>query len=128
MITLHYLIADQKAKKKKHEFGCRIYERGEFLKYVKDFKITNKRICYLRLKAKWFSCALINLHAPTNKKTEDIKEEFYKLLEQNINQIANPDLEILMQKLVRKTYTNPLLAMKVYIMKPTTTQYLKILM
>jgi hypothetical protein len=69
------------------------------------------------VEAKWFSCALINLHAPTNKKTEEVKEEFYKLLEQNMNQIANPDLEILMQKLVQKTCTNPLLAMKVYIMK-----------
>ena len=32
---------------------------------------------------------MINLHAPTNKKTEEVKEEFYNLLEQNVNQIAN---------------------------------------
>ena len=42
-------------KAKKHEFGCRLYVRREILKYVKDFKIINERICYLRLKAKWFS-------------------------------------------------------------------------
>jgi hypothetical protein len=53
---------------KKHEFGCGFYIRGEFLKYVKDFKITNERICYLRLKAKWFTSTLINVHEPTNKK------------------------------------------------------------
>jgi hypothetical protein len=29
---------------------------------------------------------------PTNKKTEEVKEEFYNLLEQNINQIANSDI------------------------------------
>ena len=61
------------------------YIRGGFLKYTKDFKIINKRICYLRLKAKWFSCTLINVHAPTNEKTEKIKEEMYSILEQNIN-------------------------------------------
>jgi hypothetical protein len=77
LITLHYLIADQKAKK--HEFPCRFHVRGEFLKYVKGFKNINERICYWRLKAKWFSCTLINVHAPTNKKTEIVKEEFYKL-------------------------------------------------
>jgi hypothetical protein len=41
---------DQKVKN--HEFGCGFYVSGEFLKYVKDFKII--RICCLRLKAKWF--------------------------------------------------------------------------
>jgi len=79
---------------KKHEFGCGFYVSGEFLKYVKDFKIINERISCLRLKAKWFSYTLINVHAPTNEKTEEIKEEFYKLLEQNISQIARSDIKI----------------------------------
>ena len=70
---------DQKAKK--HELGCGFYVRGEFLKYVKGFKIINERICYLRLKATWFPCRLINLHVPTNEKMEEVKEEFYNLLE-----------------------------------------------
>jgi len=54
------------------------------------------------------------------KKMEEVKDE---LLEQNINQIANPDIKIILGdfnvKLVKKTYTNPPMAMKVYIMKPT---------
>jgi len=50
----------------------------------KDFKIINERICCLRLKAKWFSCTLINVHAPTNEKNGRDKREFYDLLEQNI--------------------------------------------
>jgi len=32
---------------------------------------------------------LINVHASTNEKTEEINEELYNLLEQNINQTAN---------------------------------------
>jgi hypothetical protein len=55
---------------KKHEFGCDFYVSGEFLKYVKDFKIINERICCLRLKAKWFSYTLINVPAPTNDKKQ----------------------------------------------------------
>ena len=70
-------------KVKKHEFGCGFYVSGEFLKYVKDFKIINGRICCLRLKAKWFSYTLINVHAATNEKMEEIKQEFYNFLEQN---------------------------------------------
>jgi Icc-related predicted phosphoesterase len=43
----------------------------------------------MRLKAKWFSCTLINVPTPTNKKMEVVNEELYNLLEQNINKIAN---------------------------------------
>jgi len=43
----------------------------------------------MRLKAKWFSCTLINVHTATNKKMEVVNEQLCNLLEQNINQIAN---------------------------------------
>jgi len=56
-----------------------------------------KKICCLTLKAKWFSCTLINVNAPTSEKTKEIKEEFYNLLEQNINQRARSDIKIILQ-------------------------------
>ena len=37
------------------------------------------------MKAKRFSCTLINVYAPTNEKTKEVKEKFYNLLEQNVN-------------------------------------------
>jgi len=43
LITLLFSIADQEVKK--HEFGCGFYVSGEFLKYVKEFKIINERKC-----------------------------------------------------------------------------------
>jgi len=39
---------------------------------------------------------VINVHAPTHEKTQEIKEEFYNLLEQNINQIARLDIKIIL--------------------------------
>jgi hypothetical protein len=65
------------SESKKREFDCGFYVREESLKYVENLKIINKRICYLRLKTKWFSCTLISVHAPTNEKTKEVKEEFY---------------------------------------------------
>jgi exonuclease III len=50
----------------------------------------------LRLKAKWFLCTLTNVSAPTNEKMEEIKEEFYNVLEQNINQLARSDIKIIL--------------------------------
>ena len=69
----NYTLFNSGVQNKKHEFVCGFHVRGEFLKFVKDFKITKERICYLRLITKWFSCSLINIHAPTNEKTEEIK-------------------------------------------------------
>ena len=55
---------------------------------------------------------------------EEIKEAFYNLLEQNINEIARSDIKIVLGdfQLVKKIYTNPPLAMKVYIIKLTTME------
>ena len=53
-------------------------------------------MCCLRLKAKWFLYAVMYVHEPTSKKMEEIKEEFYNLLEQNINQIARTDIKIIL--------------------------------
>jgi len=79
----------------------------------------------VRLKAKWFCCTLVNVHAPTNEKMEEIKE-FYNLLEQNINQIASSDIKIMLgdsnAKIGKENIYNPPLAMKVYIRKPTTME------
>jgi hypothetical protein len=49
----NFVLFNNGSESKKYEFGCSFYVSGEFLKYVKDFKITNERICWLRLKAKW---------------------------------------------------------------------------
>ena len=66
----NFALFNSESESKKHEFGCGFYVRGEFLKYVKDFKIINERICCLRLRAKWFLCTLINVHVSTNEKNK----------------------------------------------------------
>ena len=39
---------------------------------------------------------MINVHALTNEKPEEIEKEFYNLLEQNVNQIANSGIKIIL--------------------------------
>jgi exonuclease III len=59
----NFAVFNSGLESKKHKFGYDFYVSGEFLKYVKGFKIINERISCFRLKAKWFSCTLINIHA-----------------------------------------------------------------
>jgi hypothetical protein len=42
----NFTLCNRGSKSKKHEFGCGFYVRGEFLKYVKDFKITNEKMLF----------------------------------------------------------------------------------
>jgi hypothetical protein len=69
--------------------------KAELIKYVKDFKIINERLCWLRLKAKWFSCTSTNVHVSRNEKAEETKEDFYNLLDQIIRHIASSDIKII---------------------------------
>ena len=78
-------------------FGFRICVSSSYNSNCSVFIFySSQSYSYLRLKAKWFSCTLINVHAPTNKKNGRVKEEFYNLLEQNINQIANSDIKVML--------------------------------
>jgi exonuclease III len=55
-----------------------------------------------------------------------VKEEFYNSLEQNINEIANSDSKIILgdfnAKVSKEDIYKPPEAMKIYIIKPTSTQ------
>ena len=64
----NFVLFNSGLESKKHKVGCSFYVSGEFFKHAKDFKIINERIYWLKLKAKWFSCTLINVHAPTNER------------------------------------------------------------
>jgi hypothetical protein len=50
----------------------------------------------LKLKAKWFPRTLINVHAPTNENTEEIKKRILQFIKENINQIARSDIKIIL--------------------------------
>jgi hypothetical protein len=44
------------------------------------FEPINDRICYIELKGKWFNILLVNCYAPTENKSEKIKNAFYEEL------------------------------------------------
>jgi len=49
---------------------------------IKEFKYVNPRISTLTLKNKYVPIELINIHASTGEKYEEIKEDFYDTLEE----------------------------------------------
>jgi len=44
---------------------------------VKKLKSVNPRISVLTIKAHWFNITLVNVHAPTDDKTQEEKDNFF---------------------------------------------------
>jgi hypothetical protein len=95
LFTSYYALQKQEIIKYMKYTGCGFYVRGEILKYVNGFKFINERMLF-----EMKSCMVLLYRDKctcTNKqKREEIKEEFYNLLEQNINQIANSVIKIIL--------------------------------
>jgi len=65
-----------------HKLGTGFAIHESIIHMIKEFKDVNPRISTLTLKDKNLHIVLINVHAPTEEKDEEIKEEFYDTLEE----------------------------------------------
>jgi hypothetical protein len=58
---------------------------------VIGFEPLDMKMCYLRLKSRYFNISTINAHAPTEDKDEEEKEEFCEMLERAYDKIPAND-------------------------------------
>jgi hypothetical protein len=56
------------------QFGTGFIVKKELVKNVLGFEPYNERICMLRLKGKFHNLSIICVHAPTDDKSDEIKE------------------------------------------------------
>jgi hypothetical protein len=68
---------------------------------VKNFTPIIKRLRVIRIKGRFFSYSLINIHAPTNDSEEEAKDQFYEQLERAYAGAACPSHDV---KLAGKPY------------------------
>ncbi|XP_046986182.1 craniofacial development protein 2-like [Schistocerca americana] len=80
----------------KHEFGTGFVIHNKAANSVKEFKAVNKRISYIVLGNQESDITFINVHAPTEDKTDDKKEEFYHQLEQTIESTPTRNIRIVL--------------------------------
>jgi hypothetical protein len=48
---------------------------------VKKVEFINDRMSYIILRGRWFHIIVLNVRAPTEDKTDDVKDSFYEELE-----------------------------------------------
>jgi hypothetical protein len=56
----------------------------------------NDRLCSLRVRCKYYNVTIINVHAPTEDKSTEVKEEYYDELERLIARIPSRDIKIVL--------------------------------
>ena len=63
-------------------------------KYIINFELHNESLC--KLKGKYKNLTLMNAYAPTEGKTEEIKEQFYDDLQYTVDKVPKSDLIIIL--------------------------------
>ena len=80
----------------KRMFGCGFAVSPRLRHLVSNFAPVSERIAKIRIKAKLFNISLICVHAPTNEKDEDTKNDFYAKLEDTYDRCPSHDVKIVL--------------------------------
>jgi hypothetical protein len=84
---------------------------------VKRVEFVIDRLSYIVLRDRWFHIIVLNVHAPTEDKIDDVKDSFYEDLERIFDKFPKYHMKILLGDFnakVGRTFLNLQLGMKVY--------------
>jgi exonuclease III len=77
-----------------HGLGTIVHKR--IISVVKRFEFVSDRMPYKILKGRWCHIIVLNVHAPTEDKTDNVKDSFYKELECAFDKFPKCHMKILL--------------------------------
>jgi len=86
---------------------------------VKRVEFVSDRVSYIVLRGRWCNIIVMNVHAPSEEKSDDSKDSFYEDLEQVFHHFPKYHMKILFgdfnAKVGERIFSNRQLGMRVYI-------------
>jgi exonuclease III len=87
IIKKDYIFYYSGSKEKTGQAGTGFLLMKKIQKHIISYELHNKHLCKLRVKGKYNNITLINAYAPTEDKTEEIKEQSYDDLQSIVDKV-----------------------------------------
>jgi isopentenyldiphosphate isomerase len=75
-------------KEKRIFNSVQVFTHKRIISAAKRVKFISVRMPYIILRGRWCHVIVLNVHAPTEDKTDDVKDSFYEELEQVFDQFS----------------------------------------
>jgi hypothetical protein len=85
-----------------NELGASFFVQTRIMSAVKRVEFVSDRMLYIILRGRWCHIIVLNVHTPTEDKTDDVKDSFYKELERLFDKFPKYHMKILLGDLNAK--------------------------
>jgi hypothetical protein len=79
-----------------HELGTGFFAYKRMISAVSRVEFVSDRMSYTILRSRWCDIIVLNVHAPTEDKIDDIQDRFYEELEQIFDKFCKHPMKILL--------------------------------
>ena len=83
-------------RQRKSSIGNRNFVHHTTVSEVKRGEFVSDRLSYIVLRSHWYNIIILNVHAPSEEKSDDSKDSFYEELEQVFDHLPKYRIRILL--------------------------------